>query len=150
MGLLRPIAPISEAPVRGRGGGGGGGRTLEVVLLRAIFQASRPTISRLRALASLSPRLEAGRRKPVLVAGPVAVMHPLGFARFAVVRHDRGGCVAHRTARDHPEALERIAVLAMAPTASLSVRSDSEPDGGAAVQGRCAPGAPTWEAAPRG
>src|SRR5829696_1646474 len=36
-------------------------------------------------------------------------MRALGFARFAVVRHDRGGRVAHRTARDYPVALERTA-----------------------------------------
>ena len=80
------------------------------------------------ALASLSPRVEAGCRKPAMGAGQAAVMRALGFVRFAVVRHDRGGRVAHGTARDHPEALERIAVLAMALPATLSVHLDHEPD----------------------
>ena len=61
-------------------------------------------------------------------AGQAAVMRALGFARFAVVRHDRGGRVAHRIARDRPVAVERIAVLAMALPATRSARPDDEPD----------------------
>jgi len=72
--------------------------------------------------------VEAGRRKPAMAAGQAAVMRALGFARFAVVRHDRGGCVAHRMARDRPVAVERIAVLAMARPATLFARPDHEPD----------------------
>jgi len=104
----------------------------------------------MRALASLSPRVEAGRRKPAMAAGQAAVLRALGFARFAVVRHHRGGLVAHRMARDRPVAVERIAVLDMALPATLSARPDHEPDRGAAVGGRCARGAPAWDAAPRG
>jgi pimeloyl-ACP methyl ester carboxylesterase len=77
-------------------------------------------------------------------------MRALGFARFAVVRHDRGGRVAHRMARDHPEALERIAVLDIVRPATLVARPDHEPDRGAAVGPHFVPGAPAWEAAPRG
>ena len=51
----------------------------------------------------------------------------LGFARFAVVRH-HSGRDAHRMARDHPVAVERIAVLAMALPATLVARRDHEPD----------------------
>jgi pimeloyl-ACP methyl ester carboxylesterase len=90
------------------------------------------------ALASLSPRVEAGCRKPAMGAGQAAVMRKLGFERFVVVRHDRSGRDAHRMARGHLVALERIAVLAIAPTASLSVRSDDEPDRGTAVGSRSA------------
>jgi len=72
--------------------------------------------------------VEAGRRKPAMAAGPVAVMRALGFARFAEVRHDRSGCVAHRMARDYPVAVERIAVLDIALLATLSARPDHEPD----------------------
>jgi hypothetical protein len=59
--------------------------------VRPSFRAARPTTSRLRALASISPRVEAGRRKPVMADDQVAVMRALGFARLAVVRHDRSG-----------------------------------------------------------
>ncbi len=55
-----------------------------------------------------------------MAAGQAVVMRALGFARFAVVRHDRGGRIAHHMARDHPEALERIAVLDMALPVTLS------------------------------
>ena len=55
-------------------------------------------------------------------------MRALGFARFAVVRHEHSGRVAHRTARDHPVAVERIAVFAMALPATLSGRRGNEPD----------------------
>jgi haloacetate dehalogenase len=41
---------------------------------------------------------------------------PLGFERFAVAGHDRGARVAHRLARDHPERVERLALLDIVPT----------------------------------
>lgn len=46
----------------------------------------------------------------------VAVMRALGFERFRLAGHDRGGRVAHRLALDHPDAVERFAVLDIAPT----------------------------------
>ena len=41
----------------------------------------------------------------------VEAMQALGFARFKLVGHDRGGRVAHRLCLDHPQAVERVAVL---------------------------------------
>jgi len=49
----------------------------------------------------------------------VEVMAALGFERFAVVGHDRGGRVGHRMALDHPERVERLAVLDIVPTHRL-------------------------------
>jgi haloacetate dehalogenase len=46
----------------------------------------------------------------------VAVMAQLGFERFAVVGHDRGGRVAYRMALDHPAVVERLCVLNIVPT----------------------------------
>ena len=43
-------------------------------------------------------------------------MAALGFERFAVAGHDRGARVAHRLARDHPERIERLALLDIVPT----------------------------------
>jgi hypothetical protein len=37
-------------------------------------------------------------------------MRPLGFHGFAVVARDRGDRVVHRTALDHPDVMERIAL----------------------------------------
>jgi haloacetate dehalogenase len=49
----------------------------------------------------------------------VAAMRSLGFERFSVAGHDRGGRVAHRMALDHPNAVERLAVLDIAPTREM-------------------------------
>ncbi len=62
--------------------------------------------------------------KRAMAADQVAVMRTLGFERFAVIGHDRGGRVAHRMALDHPAAIERIAVLDIAPTATMYARTD--------------------------
>ena len=45
-----------------------------------------------------------------------AVMERLGYSRFGVAGHDRGGRVAYRLALDHPERVTRLAVLDILPT----------------------------------
>jgi haloacetate dehalogenase len=52
------------------------------------------------------------------------VMAQLGFDRFAVVGHDRGGRVGHRMALDHPDAVERLAVLDIVPTRRVFKATD--------------------------
>ncbi len=54
----------------------------------------------------------------------VEVMRALGFERFQVAGHDRGGRVVHRMLLDHPQAVERAAVLDIAPTATMYSRAD--------------------------
>jgi len=49
----------------------------------------------------------------------VAVMKACGFSRFQVLAHDRGARVAHRLAADHPEAVERLMLLDIAPTLAM-------------------------------
>lgn len=49
----------------------------------------------------------------------VEVMETLGFSRFRVAGHDRGGRVGHRLALDYPERVERLAVLDIVPTHHL-------------------------------
>jgi haloacetate dehalogenase len=49
----------------------------------------------------------------------VSVMERLGFPRFSVAGHDRGGRVAYRMALDHPDRVERIAVLDILPTETV-------------------------------
>ena len=46
-------------------------------------------------------------------------MAELGFDRFAVAGHDRGGRVAYRLALDHPDRISRLAVLDMVPTLDM-------------------------------
>lgn len=55
----------------------------------------------------------------------VNVMKQLGFARFSVAGHDRGGRVAYRMALDHPKRVDRIAVLDILPTATVWDRADA-------------------------
>lgn len=62
--------------------------------------------------------------KRAMAADQVAVMAALGYDRFAVVGHDRGGRVAHRMALDHPATVERLAVLDIAPTATMYALTD--------------------------
>ena len=54
----------------------------------------------------------------------VEVMAALGFERFMLAGHDRGGRVAHRLALDHPERLERVAVLDIVPTRTVFRATD--------------------------
>jgi haloacetate dehalogenase len=54
--------------------------------------------------------------KRVMAADQVAVMRHFGFERFSVFGHDRGGRVTHRMALDHPDRVERAAVLDIIPT----------------------------------
>src|SRR4029453_11815727 len=56
----------------------------------------------------------------------VAVMDALGFERFCVAGHDRGGRVAYRAALDHPEQVERLAVLDVLSTADAWERADKK------------------------
>ena len=57
------------------------------------------------------------RREMALDA--VAVMRAQGFSRFQVLAHDRGARVAHRLAADHPEQVERLMLLDIAPTLAM-------------------------------
>ena len=54
----------------------------------------------------------------------VRVMQALGFERFALAGHDRGGRVGYRMALDHPQRLERLAVLDIVPTGEMYRRAD--------------------------
>jgi haloacetate dehalogenase len=54
--------------------------------------------------------------KRVMALDMVEVMASLGFPRFDIVGHDRGGRVTYRLALDHPERVRRVAVLDIIPT----------------------------------
>jgi haloacetate dehalogenase len=49
----------------------------------------------------------------------VDIMAWLGFTRFSVAGHDRGGRVAYRMALDHPGRVDRLAILDVLPTATV-------------------------------
>jgi len=62
--------------------------------------------------------------KRAMARDQVRVMQALGFERFLVAGHDRGARVAHRMALDHPEAVLRVALLDIVPTAHLFATVD--------------------------
>jgi haloacetate dehalogenase len=66
----------------------------------------------------------AAYSKRAMAADMVALMHGLGFERFAVCGHDRGGRMAHRMALDHPRAVERLMLLDISPTLTMYERTD--------------------------
>jgi haloacetate dehalogenase len=61
----------------------------------------------------------AGYSKRAMAQDQVEVMRQLGFERFAVVGHDRGGRVACRMALDHPQVVTRLALLDIVPTRTV-------------------------------
>lgn len=54
----------------------------------------------------------------------VEAMQSLGFERFAVVGHDRGGRCAYRMALDHPDRILSLSVLDILPTLEHFKRTD--------------------------
>jgi haloacetate dehalogenase len=62
--------------------------------------------------------------KRAMAQDQVEVMESLGYPRFALAGHDRGGRVAHRLTRDHPSRVERLVVLDIAPTSIMYAKTD--------------------------
>jgi len=54
----------------------------------------------------------------------LAVMERLGFTRFDLAGHDRGGRVAYRLALDHPDRVRKLAILDILPTVEHFRRTD--------------------------
>ncbi|PLT33192.1 alpha/beta fold hydrolase [Bacillus sp. V5-8f] len=57
--------------------------------------------------------------KKVMAKDQLEVMRYLGFEKFYLVGHDRGGRVAHRLTADYPEHVEKLVVLDIAPTLAM-------------------------------
>jgi haloacetate dehalogenase len=55
----------------------------------------------------------------------VELMRALGHERFAMAGHDRGSYVAYRTALDHPNRVDRLAVLDSVPIVEALERADA-------------------------
>jgi haloacetate dehalogenase len=62
--------------------------------------------------------------KRAMARDQVEVMRQLGFDRFFVVGHDRGGRCAYRLALDHPQRVLKLAVLDIVPTGEAFRRAD--------------------------
>lgn len=63
--------------------------------------------------------------KRAMASDMVQVMKRLGFERFMIAGHDRGGRVAYRLALDHPSEVSKVAVLDVIPTAAAWDRADA-------------------------
>ena len=61
----------------------------------------------------------ANYSKRAMALDMAEAMEKLGFARFHVVGHDRGGRVAHRLARDHGRRVQTLTVLDISPTLKM-------------------------------
>jgi haloacetate dehalogenase len=68
----------------------------------------------------------AGMCKRAMAADMVEVMATLGFERFMVAGHDRGGRVTHRMCLDHPDQVTQAAVLDIVPTRTLFDATNKE------------------------
>ncbi|HEX3549261.1 MAG TPA: alpha/beta hydrolase [Candidatus Elarobacter sp.] len=62
--------------------------------------------------------------KRAMARDAIEVMRQLGFERFDVAGHDRGGRVAYRLALDHPERVRKLATLDILPTGEHFRRAD--------------------------
>ena len=63
--------------------------------------------------------------KRAMAQDMVVVMQRLGFERFSLAGHDRGGRVGYRLALDQPERVDRLAVLDILPTETVWDRADA-------------------------
>jgi haloacetate dehalogenase len=67
-----------------------------------------------------------GYSKRAMALDMVEAMRQLGFEKFAVVGHDRGGRVAHRLALDHAEKVTKVSFLDIVPTYDMFHNVDKE------------------------
>lgn len=65
----------------------------------------------------------ANYSKRTMAADLVALMAQFGHTRFKLLAHDRGARVAHRLAVDHPQAVQRLTLLDIAPTLAMYERA---------------------------
>lgn len=62
--------------------------------------------------------------KRALAQDMAELMDTLGYARFDLVGHDRGGRVAHRLSRDHGARVRSLTVIDICPTLAMYERTD--------------------------
>lgn len=72
----------------------------------------------------VSDAAHAPYSKRAMALDMVELMRELGMPRFRLAGHDRGGRVAHRLCVDHPESVERVAVLDISPTRLMYGKTD--------------------------
>jgi haloacetate dehalogenase len=95
---------------------------------RAMWARIAPALARRHTVVAADLRGYGASGKPAAVADysframaadMAGLMPSLGFDRFAVAGHDRGGRVAHRLALDAPAAVASLCVMDIVPTLHL-------------------------------
>ena len=59
-------------------------------------------------------------------ADQLGLMRQLGFERFHVIGHDRGGRTGHRMALDHPDAVATLTVMDIVPTHAMFMATNRD------------------------
>lgn len=75
--------------------------------------------SKSKASSALNPY-----NKRAMANDQLQLMQQLGHTRFSILAHDRGARVAHRLALDHPDSVEKLMLLDIAPTLSMYENTD--------------------------
>ncbi len=92
---------------------------------RAMWHAIAPALAKDFTVITSDLRGYGASSKPgameemsfrAMAADQVALMHHLGFDRFHLVGHDRGGRTAHRLALDHGDAVASLTLMDIVPT----------------------------------
>ncbi|MGR3320977.1 MAG: alpha/beta fold hydrolase [Pseudooceanicola sp.] len=95
---------------------------------RALWAGIAPRLAERYRVVAADLRGYGGSTKPAapdaysfldMAADQVALMRHLGFDRFHVAGHDRGGRAAHRMALDHGDRLGSVQVMDIVPTRRL-------------------------------
>lgn len=95
---------------------------------RAMWAHVGPVLAQSHTVVCADLRGYGGSSKPdpvsayrfrEMAADQLALMQHLGFDRFDLVGHDRGGRTAHRLALDAPQAVTRLCVMDIVPTHTL-------------------------------
>jgi pimeloyl-ACP methyl ester carboxylesterase len=61
-----------------------------------------------------------------MAADQIGLMRRLGFERFHLVGHDRGGRTGHRMALDHPDAVRTLTVMDIVPTYTMFMETNRQ------------------------
>ncbi|KAL2067184.1 hypothetical protein VTL71DRAFT_1608 [Oculimacula yallundae] len=86
--------------------------------LRGYGKSSKPPSTASDSHASYS--------KSTMGTDCIAVMKFLGYEKFSILSHDRGARIAFKLSVDHPEVVERLMMLDIAPTLAMFEQTDQD------------------------
>jgi len=92
----------------------------------ALVQSFTVIASDLRGYGDASKPAGPHYSKREMAGDQLALMQELGFERFSLVGHDRGGRIGHRLAMDHPHSLEKMMLLDISPTLAMYEQTSME------------------------